>query len=55
MASNDLQNKHYVVPSRKGVYATKRGVSKPKVFVATTSNSNEFVNHMSELLKLESL
>jgi len=54
-ASGDLRKKDYVIPSRKGIYATKRGVSKPKRFVAKTSNSSEFVNHMSELLKLENL
>jgi len=54
-ASDKLRNGDYVVPSRKGVYATKMGVSKPKRFVAKTANSREFVNHMSELMKLENL
>lgn len=54
-ASGSLRKADYIPPSRKGVYATKRGVSKPKVFVAKTANSSEFVNHMSEVLKLENL
>jgi len=54
-ASTDLRNKDYVVPSKKGVYATKAGIGNKKRFVAKTANSSEFVNHLSELLKLENL
>jgi Ca2+-binding EF-hand superfamily protein len=55
-ASNSLQGKHYVVPSKKGSAGLREVSNNPKKkFLAQSLAASEFVDHLGELFQLESL